>query len=452
VGFFIYDRSEDAIVQLTEDEYDELNNTINSVDAKNDVIKRFNKHGLCLQNSVQLIEHPATANIMTYLNTSVENLVLQVTQECNLRCDYCTYSVLYKNRSFSERKMSLNVAKAAVDFAVNHSSGSNKLVVGFYGGEPLLEIDLIKQVINYIEEVYPNKNISYNFTTNGTLLTDDIVDFLVKKDVDLMVSIDGPKREHDKQRRFPNNDGSFDLIMNNLNRIKYRHPDYFSTITTNTVLNPEHEYSCVRDFFKIDNVMGHMTHMFGIINDVGLKEPISYDETLSLINREEIFKVLLNMIGEIEISLISPLHSSYKAQITSRYNTMKLGGVKSKTAHPGGPCIPGSRKSFIDVEGNIHICERIVEDNNFIIGNIFDGFDKSSVLKMLNIGRLTANECINCWAFKHCTICVAQIIEDGHISKEAKLERCSQVVHNVISEFMDMAVLMHYGYDFEKHS
>lgn len=107
-------------------------------------------------------------------------LVLQVTQKCNLRCSYCVYSGDYKNRNHSQKEMSWETAKEAVDYLYGHSMSSEDIYISFYGGEPLLMFRLIKEVVEYVKREYCQRTVHFNLTTNGTLFTPEIVQYLLK--------------------------------------------------------------------------------------------------------------------------------------------------------------------------------------------------------------------------------------------------------------------------------
>ena len=110
-------------------------------------------------NSDIIIEHPANSIVEQYLDSNVQQLILQVTQNCNLRCKYCVYSGSYSNRVHNNKRMDLCTALNAVDFFTEHSSMTNTANISFYGGEPLLEIDLIKKVVEYCEYKLKGKEI-----------------------------------------------------------------------------------------------------------------------------------------------------------------------------------------------------------------------------------------------------------------------------------------------------
>ena len=111
------------------------------------------------------------------------------------------------------------------------------IMLAFYGGEPLLNLMLIKQSVEYIKEKAFGKNIKFAITTNGTLLTHEIVDFLVENNFQLAISLDGPESVHDQHRKFANSDkGSFRILKENYLSILNRYPEYAKKITFNTVL------------------------------------------------------------------------------------------------------------------------------------------------------------------------------------------------------------------------
>ena len=105
--------------------------------------------------------------------------------------------------------------------------------------------------------------------------------------------------------------------------------------------------------------------------------------------------------------------------------------------HHGGPCIPGIRKLFIDVDGTFYPCEKIVEHACFSIGNLITGLDIDRIIKILNIGKLTEQKCKKCWAFRFCDICVANCndIFEGTLSAKQKEKSCNDVKKRTLDNF-----------------
>ena len=169
----------------------------------------------------------AVTELDDILENKVENVTLEVTEKCNLRCKYCIYHPSHPEyRAFGHENMKWDVAKKAIDFFKKSIPKMQKnRHIGFYGGEPLLEIELIKKAVSYAKEVFGEKKVNFNMTTNATLLNMDIADFLVQNDFNITISLDGPRNIHNKNRIFANsNKGTFDLIMENIALIREKYP------------------------------------------------------------------------------------------------------------------------------------------------------------------------------------------------------------------------------------
>ena len=235
--------------------------------------------GIFIENP---IEHPDTDTLEFRANHLCRQLTLQVTQQCNLRCEYCAYSGIYKNRVHNNSNMDWETAKKAIDFFLSHSRDSKEIALGFYGGEPLLQFPLIKRCVAYIEKQVEGKNIRYAITTNGTLLTDEVIEFLEEHNVLLSLSLDGSKEEHDKHRKFQSGKGSFDLIMDRLRHLKERFPEYYKDITFMPVISADVDLKRVLHFFETDELLKNNTVRYNTLATTGLKpgmeDKVTYDE------------------------------------------------------------------------------------------------------------------------------------------------------------------------------
>jgi len=169
------------------------------------------------------------SDIGALISGDLQQMSLGVTTQCNMRCSYCVYSGEFDgNRVHADGAMSRDVALKAADYFLNHVAHDDKpKYFTFYGGEPLLEFDLIKEVINYINSKIRQK-VYFSITTNGTLLGKGNIPFLIDNDVFLMVSLDGDKAAHDKNRRYANGNPTHDVIMKNLKKIRDRDPNFYN--------------------------------------------------------------------------------------------------------------------------------------------------------------------------------------------------------------------------------
>ena len=168
-GKYLYDVNSDNIFKISDESYQILENG----NTYNHQLKYLEEIGFLREDKVKLTEHPAGAVLSEFYENQLHGLTLQVTQNCNLRCDYCVYSGKYNMRTHSDKTMNLEMAQAGIDYLFEHSKKINTLRIGFYGGEPLLEFDLIKCCVEYIEQKSSDKNINFYITTNATLLTPD---------------------------------------------------------------------------------------------------------------------------------------------------------------------------------------------------------------------------------------------------------------------------------------
>lgn len=112
-------------------------------------VEDLKNNGYLSSNRVKETEHPATELLPYYINNKINFITLQITQNCNLRCSYCVYSGKYKNRAHSQKTMSKETAQKAIDYYISHSRDTKNLSIGFYGGEPLLCIDMIEYCVDY---------------------------------------------------------------------------------------------------------------------------------------------------------------------------------------------------------------------------------------------------------------------------------------------------------------
>ena len=199
--FYLFDVNTASIIRINEKVYDYLESILNGTVTYNKELQKqidnLKARGFLKANDPNMeVSHPALSLVEESLDGNIGQLILQVTQNCNLRCKYCVYSGSYVNRTHSNKRMSFETAKKAVDFYYRHNRNKKNAIIGFYGGEPLLEMDLIKRVVEYSKKLFEGKFIVFNITTNATLLTEDIIHFFNDNNIGLTISLDGPKSVH----------------------------------------------------------------------------------------------------------------------------------------------------------------------------------------------------------------------------------------------------------------
>lgn len=450
-GFYIYDRSVNTIFSVSEPEYQELvevqrsNSFINSP-----VVTRYKEKGLFRDNNVSIIRHPSTDALSHYCKNRLSNMVLQVTQQCNLRCSYCAYSGAYHNRVHNSARMSFETAKKAIDFYITRARESNRLHLGFYGGEPLLEFNLVKKCVEYIRHNVEGKKLTFGITTNATLLTDEKIHYLHDNNFYLTISIDGSKEEHDACRVFPDGSGSFDIVIRNLKRVKELYPEYARNIIISTVVSPKYELNHVLEYFDSDDVLSDTNIIMTPVADAGLKKKVGYKESYYQVRRYEYLKLLLYMIGKIDKKYISRMVANSQRMIERNYRSLQQHTLLQERMHHGGPCIPSAKKILVTTDEKIFPCEKVAENTSCTqIGTLDEGFDLKNMERLLNIGCLTSEECKNCWALSHCSICAAQLeYREGQqtFQKADKLTACEKSKNIVISNLYELCVIHEFGY------
>lgn len=281
-GNYLYDVNTDSILKISLNSYSYLEKIMKEsvIDLiEPEEVKILKENGYLKADKVKETEHPDTRLLKYHCTNKVEGIILQVTQNCNLRCEYCAYSGGYKNRLHSDKRMSESIAIDAIDFLINHSKDSDSVSIGFYGGEPLLEFETIKKCIEYAVEHIEGKCLYFNITTNGTLLKDEIVDFFVKYKVLVTISLDGPEKIHNKNRKYVGSQkGSFAKIITNLRMIQRKYPEYFEkNISYNTVFETN-DYNCVSDFFNNHELFKKAIIMSSLVTDVNSKKEIKKSE------------------------------------------------------------------------------------------------------------------------------------------------------------------------------
>ncbi|MCA9940472.1 MAG: radical SAM protein, partial [Anaerolineales bacterium] len=174
----------------------------------------------------------STDDVKSLVTQEFRQLVLVLTENCNLRCRYCFFSEAYpltRNRTYNT--LSFETGRKAIDYFFAQARPAvlahplRKLAITFYGGEPLMASKTLQNLLTYAQENAPCELI-FSLTTNGTLLQGEIAQTLVDFDVAINISLDGPQPDHDRNRVLPKGKGSFDLIMKNLKAFRQRFPDY----------------------------------------------------------------------------------------------------------------------------------------------------------------------------------------------------------------------------------
>lgn len=452
-GYYVYDRHANVLCKVAPEEFAQLQEVERGEldPEKSGVIAKYRaSSGMFAPNAVTGMRHPSTDILEHLANYRMGQLTLQVTQQCNLRCGYCCYGGNYDNmRQHSGKRMPWETAKKAIDFFLAHSLETPEPHISFYGGEPMLEFDLIKRCVSYVKEQVEGKKITYGMTTNGTLLTEEAQKYLVENDFQLSISLDGSKEEHDANRKFPSGKGSFDLIMGHVAEMRERYPDYMKKLNFMTTINPKADLGCVLEHFTTSEILSDSNLIFSFVVTVGIKDELDYNEKFDLIRTYEYLKLMLMLTGKIKEKSVSPLVISSKAQRDQFYQGLKNHTPMQGLWHHGGPCIPGVKRLFVTTDGVFFPCEKVNENSRyFCIGSLEKGLNMERMTDILNSGKVTEEDCISCWNLRNCSICANQVEFDDSctLCRENKRKVCAKEKRRVLEDFYETCVLREFGY------
>lgn len=320
--------------------------------------------------------------------TVVKALCLHIAHDCNLACRYCFAGEgEYKgDRSL----MSFEVGKKALDFLVENSGSRRNLEVDFFGGEPLLNFEVVKKLVAYGREIEKAKDKHFRFTltTNGVLLNDDVIDFANREMDNIVLSIDGRKEVHDRMRPFKNGAGSYDLIIDKFKKVaeSRKQTKYYvrGTFTHGNL-----------DF--VEDVLS--------LADEGF-EQISVEPVVA--GPEEPYAIRPE-----DIPTICEGYDRLAKEMLKR----KKEGRGFNFFHymldlSGGPCVYkrlsgcGSGTEYLAVTpwGDLYPCHQFVGEEEFCLGNVEDGIVNTGLRDTFKLCNVYAKEeCRNCFARFYCS-------------------------------------------------
>lgn len=385
-----------------------------------DFIKKYDKIRPKLNSEIPQ-NFPSESIKKFLLRYGLTQLVLNVTEDCNFRCKYCVFSGLYEHvRTHSKKYMSFDVAKKAIDCYLslfNEGRKYNPLraaTIGFYGGEPLLNFNLIKKSIEYIEHTYDPARIVYSMTTNGSLLDKEKADWLMQHKFKLAISLDGPEEEHNRNRVYASGKGTFKDVMKNINYIMSQGYD---RITSLPIYDWKSNLFKLEEFFVRVNVPPIAA--VNLIADRGLYyEQFVYEDFLKYSEqRKEAEKHYYKNYDRITQgkSVFNCLFGESAARAI--FNTVPLSSPP-KLLPFTGTCMPG-RKIFVDVDGNLHMCQVI--NYFFPIGTVDEGLNLELISERLSEYFKHTDKCPECKMRNGCSQCYYRLADGNKITYTSEL-------------------------------
>ena len=320
--------------------------------------------------------------------TVVKALCLHIAHDCNLACKYCFAG---EGEYHGARAlMSFEVGKKALDFLVKNSGDRIHLEVDFFGGEPLMNWQVVKDLVAYgrsLEEPF-HKKFRFTLTTNGVLLNDEILEFCNREMANIVLSIDGRREIHDRMRPFRGGQGSYDTVVSKYRRVaeSRNQRDYYvrGTFTRN---NP--------DFSK------DVLHLADLGFEQISVEPVVAEETEEYALREEDIPALLHEYDELAKEM---LRRKKEGKAFHFFHFM--------IDLEGGPCVAkrlsgcGSGTEYLAVTpwGDFYPCHQFVGKEEFLMGNVDDGIVRTDIRDRFKACNVYAKEaCKDCFAKFYCS-------------------------------------------------
>jgi uncharacterized protein len=322
----------------------------------------------------------------------IQTLVMNLTNQCNLSCQYCYEFGADKLATPEGKKkfMELETAKTSVDFLLAQSEGRRSVHITFFGGETLMNFPLLKQVVAYANEraAEQGKHIDFSLTTNATLLTPAIIEFLSENRIGVTVSMDGPKEMHDHLRVFSNGRGSYDIIEPKVRALIQNHRT--RPITARVTLT-----AGVSDVIRI---FRHLKHELGFY-EVGFAPVTTSPSQLYAIGNQGMDHVLdqFHKLADeyLEYALRGEAHGF--SNVSDTLAELCQGVNKSH------PCGAGLGLLGVGPSGDISPCHRFVDSDVHALGHISTGIDRAKQNDFLTRGHIGAKyDCHSCWARPLC--------------------------------------------------
>ena len=321
----------------------------------------------------------------------VKAMCLHIAHDCNLACKYC----FAEEGEYHGRRalMSAEVGKKALDFLVANSGKRRNLEVDFFGGEPLMNFGVVKEIVEYGRQLEKehDKLFRFTMTTNGVLLNDEVQEFVNKECGNVVLSVDGRKEVHDMMRPFRNGQGSYDLIMPKFKKIadSRNQMNYYvrGTFTHNNL-----------DFSK--DVLS--------LADLGYKqisvEPVVADESEDYALREEDLPKIYEEYDKLAVEMI-------KREKEGRgFNFFHF-----MVDLTGGPCVYkrlsgcgcGTEYLAVTPWGDFYPCHQFVGHEEFIMGNVYEGIKTPDIRHMFNESNVySKDKCKDCFCKFYCSGCL----------------------------------------------
>ena len=318
----------------------------------------------------------------------VKALCLHMAHTCNLNCSYCFAS---QGKYHGERAlMSLDVGKRALDFLIEHSGTRHNLEVDFFGGEPLMNFEVTKQLVAYAREREKEcgKHFRFTLTTNGMLIDDDVIDFANRECHNVVLSLDGRKEVHDRYRVDYAGNGSWDRIVPKFQKlVDARGGKNYYMRGTFTHANPDF-LNDIKEMLRLG------------FTELSMEPVVCAKDDPSALTDEDI-KIVMKQYEELAELMLEREREGKPFTFYHYMLDLKDGPCVYKRI---SGCGSGTEYMAVTPWGDLYPCHQFVGDESFKLGNIYDGVVNTEVQKQFaDCNVYTKPECRDCWAKLYCS-------------------------------------------------
>jgi len=372
-----------------------------------------------------------TKDLEEQINSSLGILNLEVTERCNLRCGYCVYNPqLDDTREHGTRDMDISVGHTAIDYLKRSSAKRKNVAIAFYGGEPLLCFPFIKSCVEYAQKELAPKKLVFSMTTNAVLLTREIAQYLADHHFSVLVSVDGPGEIHDRYRKDAGGKGTYSKVIEGLKLLVDRYGDRAKElIGISMVYAPPYNGKGVNRVAKLFEDLPWLPremetriaypHYGSLPMEQYSQGELQEDKPLFDWSKAN----FIDTMGKKDE--VSPIARGVIEKDLAQFMQRQIFNEPVDKYYLNGCCVPGVRKVFINVAGDILLCEKIY-NNVPPMGTIYSGIDIKLVEEMFV--RQYAEEslplCSSCWASRLCNLCYIHHYTDGKFDSAKKKMQC----------------------------
>lgn len=316
-------------------------------------------------------------------------LVLNVNTGCNLSCSYCYKEDL--DTPANSQRMSFETARQSIEMMLQESPDQPRYNIVFFGGEPLTNMPLIRQVVAYAEQRFGElgRGIDFSLTTNATMLTEDIVHYLNEHRIGVAISIDGPKAVHDKNRITVGGQGTYEVVRR---KIELLMQGYSARPVGARV-------TLTKGVTDIENIWDHLFNELGF-DEVGFAPVTSGDISSFNLSEAELQQVFDNMkaLGRRYIDAAIAGRSIGFSNMHQLLTDIHEGTKKAL------PCGAGAGMVAIDHSGGVNLCHRFTGSDLPLFGSVSEGLDREALTGFLE-ARMdrTDKGCSTCWIRNLCS-------------------------------------------------